>query len=142
MLEQNDASSLLECAILLPVLVTLMLGSVDFGRAWYVNQEITAAAEAGALYGLQNPSDAGGMQAAALLAVSDVPSLTAVAKYGAECSDGTGAVANVASVPGCSTNSVEFVEVDTSAVYRPFLPFALMSSALTMNSKSRMRSSF
>ncbi len=141
-LREEHASSLIECALMLPFLVLLLVGAVDFGRAWYINLEVASAAEAGALYGTQYPTDTSGMKAAALLDAPDVTSLSSTATYGNECSDGTSVTPLYTSPPTCAVNSVEYVEVITSATYSPILAYPGIASSITMGYKSHMRTSF
>jgi Flp pilus assembly protein TadG len=61
-------AALVELAIALPLLIVVLLGSVDFGRVFRSAMIVTNAARAGALYGAQDPSlsgDTAGMIAAA-----------------------------------------------------------------------------
>lgn len=136
---EEGASSLIEAALLLPIVVLLLLGSVDFGRAWYINLEIAGASEAGALYGVQNPVDTAGMQAAAVLDAPDISSLTSTAVYGTECSDGTSVTASTLPVPLCLVNSVTYVEVATSMQYKPYFTYPGMNATWTLASKTRLR---
>ena len=46
----ETGSALLEVALILPTLILVLVGAVDFGRAYYVTIEVSSAAEAGALY--------------------------------------------------------------------------------------------
>ena len=142
LLSEDRGSALLEFALMLPMLVLLLVGAVDFGRAWYVNLEVANAAEAGALYGTQNPSDIAGMKAAAALDAAELPALQISSTYGSECSDGTGAVSQSNYAPNCNSNSVEYVEVDTTLAYKPILAYPGISSQMTMTGKSRMRTTF
>ncbi len=142
LLTEDRGSALLEFALMLPMLVLLMVGAVDFGRAWYVNLEVANAAEAGALYGTQNPSDMSGMKAAAALDAAELPALQVSSTYGSECSDGTGAVTQSNYAPNCTSNSVEYVEVNTTLAYKPILAYPGISSLMTMTGKSRMRTTF
>jgi Flp pilus assembly protein TadG len=136
---RDDGSSLIECALLLPMVIVLLLGSVDFGRAFYINLEIAAAAEAGALYGVQNPSDTSGMQAAAILDAPDINLLSSTATYGTECSDGTLVTASNLPVPNCSVNAVTYVEVTTSMQYKPYFTYPGMGATWSLASKARLR---
>jgi Flp pilus assembly protein TadG len=135
----ESASSLIELALTLPVLVLILLGSVDFGRAWYLNLELSAAAEAGALYGVQNPTDTSGMQTAALLDAPDISTITSSATYGTECSDGTSVTASTAPAPTCSVNAITYVEVTTTAQYKPNFTYPGMGSTWQLGGKARMR---
>jgi Flp pilus assembly protein TadG len=138
----EDGSQLVELALALPLLLLVLCGAIDFGRAYFVDMEVAAAAEAGAIYGLSNPTDIAGMKAAALLNAPDISGLTPTASYGAECSDGTSAVAAPGTAPTCSVTVVQYVEVDTTATYKPLLYYPGLQSMFTLNGKSRMRASY
>jgi len=135
----DGASSLIECALFLPMVIVLLLGSVDFGRAFYINLEIEAAAEAGALYGVQNPSDTSGMQAAAVLDAPDINLLSSTATYGTECSDGTMVTAANLAVPSCSVNAITYVEVTASMTYKPYFTYPGMGATWSLASKVHLR---
>jgi len=138
----EEGSQLFELAVVMPVFVMLLFGAIDFGRAYYVHMEVAAAAEAGAVYGVQNPSDTTGMKAAAALNAPDISGLSSTASYGTECSDGTNAVASPGAAPTCSVTTIQYVEVDTTATYKPLFAFPGMQSSFTMSGKARMRTSY
>jgi Flp pilus assembly protein TadG len=138
-LRGEDGSSVLELALLMPVLLLLLVGAVDFGQAYYVGIEVGSAAEAGTSYGVANNSDTAGMQSAAMLDAVDVPTMTATATWGCECSDGTGASVNCTATPSCSVNVVNYVDVATSVNYKPMLFYPAFPSTFTVKGHSRMR---
>jgi Flp pilus assembly protein TadG len=141
-LMREEGSQLIELAFVLPILLLIFAGAVDFGRAWFLYMEVASAAESGALYGLQNPTDISGMQSAALLDAPDLPTLSSSATYGSECQDGTSSVALNGNPPTCSVSVVRYVEVDTTATYQPIIPYPGFQSTFTLTGKSRMRASF
>jgi Flp pilus assembly protein TadG len=49
-----------EFALLLPVLLLLVFGILDFGHAWYMKQIVTNASREGARYGTRYTTDTGG----------------------------------------------------------------------------------
>src|SRR5207244_13051301 len=53
--------SLVECALVLPLMVTVMLGIVDFGFVYFVRGSVENAAREGARYGSIHPADVGGI---------------------------------------------------------------------------------
>ena len=53
--------SLVEFALVLPLMVTVMLGIVDFGFVFFVRGSVENAAREGARYGSIHPSDVGGI---------------------------------------------------------------------------------
>lgn len=132
-------ASLVEFALLLPFLSLLLIGLIDFGRAYYLSIEVSNAAYAGALYGLQNSDDTVGMQNAALGDARDVPGITAAATYGCECSDGSNAVASCSSPPTCAVNVVNYVQVTTSATYKTLMPWPGIPSSFSLQGMARLR---
>jgi Flp pilus assembly protein TadG len=135
----EQGASLLEFALMLPFLALLLVGVIDFGRAYYVNVEVSNAAYTGALYGTQNHSDITGMQNAATGDAPDISGMTATATYGCECSDGTNAVVSCTSQPSCGVNVVNYVQVTTSATYKPIFPWPGIPSSLAMQGVARLR---
>jgi len=132
--ESERGASLVELAVVLPVLGFLLLGVIDFGRAYYLGVEVQNAAEAGALYGTQNMTDITGMQNAAtgdmpeVTSAKDVSAYTATATNGCECSDGTKITPSTqptvsacptATQPACTLPAtvISYVQVTTSATY-------------------------
>ena len=51
---RQQAQSLAETALLLPVIMVILLGTVDFGRAFFTQVAITNAARVGAAYGMDS----------------------------------------------------------------------------------------
>ena len=139
LIQDESGFSIIEVAMVLPVYILLLVGAVDFGRGYYMAIETSAAAEAGAMYGSQNSSDTSGMVSAALLDANDVPGMDAVGTYGCECSDGTAGSVNCTSVPSCSANVVNYVQVDTSANYQPMFALPGIPTVMTLRGSSRMR---
>ena len=139
LLRSETGSSLVEVACVMPLMLLLLVGAVDFGQAYYIGIEVNSAAAAGTAYGVSNFLDTAGMQKAALLDAGDVPSMTATATWGCECSDGTGASANCLSVPTCGTNLVEYVDVNTSVNFTPVLAYPMIPSLFAIRGHSRMR---
>jgi Flp pilus assembly protein TadG len=137
----ESGSSLVETAMVVPVLLLLLIGAVDFGRGYYSAIEVSSAAESGALYGVQFPSDTAGMVAAAKLDANELPSLQSAVTYGCECSDGTGVSANCGTEPTCNFNVVNYVEVDATATYVPILRYPGFPSPWVLKGTARMRSS-
>ena len=69
------AQSLAEFAVLLPILLILALGAVDYGRVYFAYISVTNAARNGAQYGstgLDAAADEAGVRAAALEETSDL----------------------------------------------------------------------
>jgi Flp pilus assembly protein TadG len=136
---RERGASLVEFALMLPFLSLLFLGVIDFGRAFYIDVEVSNAAYTGALYGTQNHTDTTGMQNAATGDAPDVAGISAVASYGCECSDGTKTVASCATQPVCTVNVVNYVKVTTSATYKPMFPWPGIPASIAMQGSAKLR---
>jgi Flp pilus assembly protein TadG len=136
---EHSGSSLVELALLVPLFVLLLAGSVDLGRACYAAIEVSAAANAGAEYGVHKPTDTAGMQQAALLNGANLSGLSTSASWGCECSDGSSASVSCAARPNCSVNIVRYVLVTTSMTYQPALGFPGIPSSLALEGSARLR---
>jgi Flp pilus assembly protein TadG len=127
----TEGSGLVEFALIFPVFMILLAGAVDYGRAYYVALDLSAAAQAGALYGSQNPTDTAGMISASREGAAELAGLNATATYGCECPDGSSAVASCTAPPACANNYVNYVDVVATAPYVPIITLPGMPSAST-----------
>lgn len=143
-LRDESGASLVELALIFPIFVLLLLGSVDFGRAYYLATEVAGAAHAGAVYGATNPIDTAGMKTAAQDDAPNVPGLTVqTPTYGCECADGSSYSASCAVTPtSCPSNIgvVYRVNVSVTGTYTPLLKLPAISNSMTFTSTASMRS--
>jgi Flp pilus assembly protein TadG len=58
--DRQQGAAALELALVLPVLVALICGIMDFGDAWYMKQVLNNASREGARYGSRYQTDGGG----------------------------------------------------------------------------------
>ncbi len=133
-------NSLVETGLFLPLLLLLLMGVADFGRAYYLAIEVAGAAHAGAVYGAQNITDTTGMQSAAKLNSPDVSGLVATGTWGCECSDGTASSASCSITPTCTVNVVYYAKVTTTVTYHPIMPWKGINSSMILTSSTTMRS--
>lgn len=70
MRKQEKGQSIVEIALLLPLLMLMLLGLLDFGRVYYVVVSLNDAAQEGAAYAAARPSDFAGISARAANATS------------------------------------------------------------------------
>lgn len=144
----ESGASLIELALLLPLLSAALLGAIDLGRFAYMSVEVSSAATAGAMYGRQNQTtaaDTTGMQTAA---TNDAPDLVGAANanlaatptYWCQCSDGSGVSASCTAPPSCtSTHLVYYVKVVTTAAYKPWFACPGIPSSAGLNGQAIMR---
>ena len=140
----ESGASLVELSLMFPIFLFLLIGSVDFGRAYYMAIEVAGAAHAGVVYGTQNPTDTAGMKTAAQDDASDVSNLSVTTPtYGCECADGSSYSASCASTPTSCPNSIGVVyrvNVTVSGTYTPIIKMPGVSNGLTFTSSASMRS--
>jgi Flp pilus assembly protein TadG len=139
-LHEQTASSLVELAVALPVLIMLLVGAIDFGHGFYLALEVSSAAEAAALFGVQNPTDTAGITNLAKLNAQDVTNLNVATVSGCECSDGTSASTDCTSLFFCSANIVRYVEVTVTGTFVPILSFPGVNTNISLKAHQKMRS--
>lgn len=100
-------NALLEFAIVLPLLMLIIIGCVDFARFLYIFAAVTNAAEEGATYGSVNPPTANGWQAEVTAAALAEPSGLLPMLAAADVSV-TDTISNDPAVPGHVTVEVQY----------------------------------
>jgi Flp pilus assembly protein TadG len=141
MVHTEEGSSVVELAIILPLFLLVAFAAIDFGRAYYLANEVAGAAHAAAVYGSQNITDTTGMTNAAKDDAPDVSGLTVTPSWGCQCSDGTSRSVSCAVAPsGCSASVVYYATVSVTAAYMPMLPWTGINSSYTISGSSTMRS--
>jgi Flp pilus assembly protein TadG len=75
---ERSGQSLVELALVLPVLLTLLLGMAEYGRLCYIGIEVTNAAHADAQYAAQNHATASNALGIQNAATNDAADLTAM----------------------------------------------------------------
>jgi Flp pilus assembly protein TadG len=134
-------ASLLETALLVPMLSLLFLAVIDVGRLAYMSIEVSNAARAGASYGSQSHITAvnsTGMVQAAKYDAPDISGLTPVATHFCTCSNASGHV--TCALSSCpSARLLVYVQVSTSATFTPWFPFTGSPGSWSLSGSSTMR---
>jgi Flp pilus assembly protein TadG len=146
MLRNDAGSTLVEMALLLPLLSLVLAGAADLGRVAYYAMEVSGAASAGAHYGAQSritAADTAGMKAAAANDAPDVTSVTTLATtvtQSCACSNGIAtACATAGSNCTGTTRILEYVQLNTSAVVSPMVRYPGFPAAYTLRGQAIMR---
>lgn len=135
----SEGGSFVELALILPLFVLILVPVVDIGRAIYMSIEVASAAQAGAAYGIQNPTDVSGMQTASTNGASNLSGATASATYGCECSDGTSSSESCVTTPTCTYNYVNYVDVVATVPYTTTFSYPGMPSSMNISREVRLR---
>ena len=113
---------MVEFAVVLPLLLVVMLGMIDFGRATFEAVEVESAAHAGAAYGARSKglaADKQGIEKAVLDDMgdeADTESVGVVSERYCECSDGSSIDCDAACPGGEASNIYVRVRVGKSFV--------------------------
>ena len=131
---------MLEFAVMLPLILMLLAGALDYSLLMCMAISVADAARAGAQYGslsAANASNTLGMQNAALNAAPDVPGLTATAVKVCKCSDGTTVNCSGGS---CSSGPVRvYAQVKASTSAAPIINYSLVPFAGAVSTTVSMR---
>ena len=143
---RENGASIAELALITPMFFLIMLGGIDFARAYYLSMEISGAAQAAAVYGSTHRTDTAGITAVAKADAPDVPSadLTVTPTWGCECSNATvGSTSSSTScttTPTCTGNTVVYWEkVTASGSFSPVFNWPGIPSSMSFSQTAVMR---
>ena len=140
-LRRSDrGGAMVELAVILPVLVLLVIGVVDYGRAFYTSVTVANAARAGAEWGAQGPEftvNIAGMKNFAQQDGQEAGTLTLSAQRYCECAG--------SSWPSCSACAGGaapdvFIEVTASKDLTLLLPYPGLPNTVSIARKATFRS--
>lgn len=140
----NDrgGSSFIETAILIPALLVVCCGTMDFARIVYAGIEIANAARAGVQYGALTPGNSGDTTGMAQAAVNDAADLglsnvTATARNFCGCNSGTGEVS--CSTTSCGTTPSGYVSVTANYTFNTLLHMPGLPQTIVLTRTAKMR---
>ena len=138
-------AAIVEFAVVSPLLVLLLVGTIDFGRVFYTAMALTNAARAGAQYGSYSngrSTSIPGMRTAAQNSASpDVGTITATQTFYCEC----GAPPNVQKFNSCidetcGTAARVYVDITTTKTFSLVAPLAGVPSTVAVTRHFLIRS--
>ena len=142
-----DGNAIVELAVLLPLLMLVLLGGIDFGRIFYTALSVTHAVRAGVQYGAQGvgkASDYTGMRNAAVAAATDISSFTApIAGRVCRCSTDTATMTCPSNAPSGNCLAVCTVQVyvctQGQRTFQTIAPWPGIPSTVTVTRTAWMR---
>jgi Flp pilus assembly protein TadG len=145
-LRADQGTSVLEMALLTPVLLLLLLGIIEIGRYAELSILVANAARAGAQYGAQNlvtAADNSGIESAALSDGENIPGLSAstIAPQALCGCSGTPPSTCSVSPPTCTAPShlLVYVQVNTTGTFTSLFRYPGIPSPITVNGMAQMR---
>lgn len=145
--KENRGQSLLEMALVLPMLFVLLVGGAEFGRLAYGAIEAANAARAGVAYGAQGSTTAAditGMETAATNDGRDITTwatmgLSATASESCICSDGTSITCSSTTACIAPAHVIQNVQVNTTATVDPLFRLPGLPTSYTLHAHATMR---
>jgi Flp pilus assembly protein TadG len=139
---RQRGQSVAEIALLAPILLLMLVGTIEIGRYAYFAIEATGAARAGAQYGMQSlidSKDVAGIQAAAANDAPELAGLNVTAANLCACSN------SPAHYVGCPAHhcgaghAVVFLEVNATASVPSLFHYPGLPATFSANGKAIMR---
>ena len=129
----------LEMAVMIPLMVLLLLGAIDFGRIFYAGVTVASAARSGASYGSLSgdlSQDTTGIKLLAEEDSQDLGQVSVTVERFCECADG--------SLVDCSSACVDglprvYVKVTAEKTFQALIPFPGIPDPVTVRKVAYMR---
>jgi Flp pilus assembly protein TadG len=129
----------LELIVILPLILLLLIGVADYGRAFFTSVAVTNAARAGAEFGAQGPSTSGDTVSMRKFAQSDAQeagSITVSARRYCECAG----VSHACTACAGGEAPAVFVEVTATKALSMLLPYPGLPRTVTISRTATFRS--
>jgi len=138
----ESGQTILEVALLIPVLLLLAVGIIEIGRYAYFSILVANAARAGAQYGAQSlatAADTAGIQTAAKNDGQNLAGLTVTSQQ--ECGCTGSSIGSSCPATSCSSpnHPLVYVEVSTSGKFNSLFKYPGIPTSITVNSTELMR---
>ncbi|MGH6948006.1 MAG: TadE/TadG family type IV pilus assembly protein [Kiloniellales bacterium] len=135
----EQGNVLVELALMLPVLVLLMMGTIDFGMAMYDQMQLRSAARAGAEYAVIDPENLGAVEDAVEAALGGPDPAMAVATGSfCECPGASGSV-DCGLACEDETTPRKFVAVEVTRPVDTLLPYPNVIQQITLRGEATFR---
>lgn len=135
--DRESGQALVETALLFPVLIALLVGTLEMARVAYAAIEVANAARAGAQYGAQNgytAQDATGISNAAADDAANLTGLTTTSSHACVCSDGTASTCQPNDCP--SSHKEETLTVNTQVTFDPVIHLPGIPNTYTLKGQA------
>ena len=135
-------TAFVELAFVIPMLLLMMMVTIEFGRLACFAIEVSNAAHAGTQYGSQSSTtavdNAGMVQAALNDGINLAPALNATAQHFCQCSSGSSSP-NCAATDCSGSRVIEYVQVNTSTTISSLTQFPGIPTSFNLSGQAIMR---
>ncbi len=132
----TEGQSLIECALVIPVLTILLVGAVELAQVTRAAIAVSDAAKAGAQYGAQSgftAQDSTGIANAASTSASGL-TLSTTSSYACSCSDGSASTCLNTDCP--NAHMEESITVKTQATLTPAIHLPGLPASFKVSSQA------
>ena len=135
-------NSFIEVALLIPVMLLLCCGTMDFARVVYAGIAMASAARAGVQLGALGPGNSGKTSEMVQAALNDasgqgLSSVTATARNFCGCNSGTSEVACSTTCSGATPNG--YVSVTANYTFNSLIPWPGVPQTVAVARTAKMR---
>jgi Flp pilus assembly protein TadG len=133
---RESGQTLLEVALIIPVLLLLLIGIIEIGRLAYYRIEVSNAARAGAQFGAQNLADAADQPDITTAAQNDAPDIASTLSITSQqqCATSASATPAFATCPAAYV----WVQVNSSYTLNTLFSYPGLPTSFTLNSQATM----
>lgn len=138
----ESGQSLVEMALLTPVLLLMLVGIIEVGRFAFYSIEVANAARAAVQYGAQSladSKDSPGLEQAAIYDAPDLPGMRVNSTYLCACSESPSVFVSMCPATGCAGHAVVFVKVDITTNIAPLFRYPGFPTTFTAHGNAIMR---
>jgi hypothetical protein len=139
-IRSQDGTSVVECAILAPVFVFLLIGLIEIGRYAFFAILAAHAAHAGVQYGAQDNRTAADNSGMIYAAREDAPVVSSWRVNATHlCSTGGSALGSCGASASLPTDTIYYVKVRVSGTFAPLLDYPGIPNNVGISGSAVMR---
>jgi Flp pilus assembly protein TadG len=138
----DRGQSVAEIALVTPLLLLLLLGTIEIGRYAYYGIEVATAARAGVQYGAQSLADSKDLNGITLAARRDAPEVTSLSVTSRDrcaCSNSPGDYVGCPARACAPGHPLVFLEVNATAQIQPLFHYPGLPSTFSASGQAIMR---
>ncbi len=132
----RDGNVVVELALILPVLLVILAGLSDLGRAIHASSQLKSAVRAGLEYAQAHPDDTAGIQAVVGTAASG-PAVSVTTGSVCECADGTVVACSFTCEDGTTPGT--YMRVAATQPFSPVFPAMTYATGPTLSASASIR---
>jgi Flp pilus assembly protein TadG len=134
--------SVAEMALVTPLLLSMLLGTIEIGRFAYYGIEVSSAARAGVQFGAQSLADSRDLTGITQAAQNDAPEvsgLNVTARDRCACSNSPATLVGCPALVCAPGHSLVFLQVETTANIKPLFPYPGLPAKFVARGHAVMR---